>query len=96
MRDNAVGIRDPHQINLRKARTSRLTVARGLVPIKCREDTVTLPTALEIEVFDRVVLGANRKPPFTDREARAFGDSPAFQGSVHLRLRLANATEPNI
>src|ERR1700730_4174140 len=43
-----------------------------------------LNIALEIKVLDRVVLGANRKPLLTDREARALGDRPAFQDSVHL------------
>src|SRR3984893_3320981 len=44
--------------------------------------------ALKIEVFDRVVLGANRKPLFTGRQARAFGDCPAFQTSVHLEPQI--------
>src|ERR1700738_938739 len=44
--------------------------------------------AHEIKVFDRVVLGADRKPLFADREARAFGDSPAFQDSVHLEPQI--------
>src|SRR5580704_678422 len=40
--------------------------------------------SLEIKVFERVVLGADRKPLVADREARAFGDRPAFQDSVHF------------
>src|ERR1700732_2658714 len=44
--------------------------------------------SLEIKVFDRVVLGADRKPLFADREARAFGDRPAFQDSVDLEPQI--------
>ncbi len=44
--------------------------------------------SLEIKVFDRVVLGVDRKPLFADREARAFGDRPAFQDSVHLEPQI--------
>src|ERR1700732_4194550 len=47
---------------------------------------LNIPT--EIKVFDRVVLGADRKPLFADREARAFGDRPAFQDSVHLEPQI--------
>src|SRR6202040_3019963 len=44
--------------------------------------------SLEIKVFDRVVLGADRKPLFAGREARAFGDRPTFQDSVHLEPQI--------
>jgi hypothetical protein len=44
--------------------------------------------SLEIKVFDRVVLGADRKPLFAGREARAFGDRPAFQDSLHLEPQI--------
>src|ERR1700730_10848741 len=44
--------------------------------------------ALKIEVFDRVVLGANRKPLFTGRQAWAFGDSPTFQDPVNLEPQI--------
>src|SRR3984893_1261116 len=44
--------------------------------------------SLEIKVFDRVVLSADRKPLFAGREARAFGDRPAFQDSVHLEPQI--------
>src|SRR5580704_17389339 len=44
--------------------------------------------SLEIKVFDRVVLGADRKPLFAGREARAFGDRPAFQNSIHLEPQI--------
>jgi len=40
--------------------------------------------ALKIKIFDRVILGADRKPLLSDRKARAFGDRPALQDSVHL------------
>src|SRR6202047_1429259 len=44
--------------------------------------------SLEIKVFDPVVIGADRKPLFAGREARAFGDRPAFQHSVHLEPQI--------
>jgi hypothetical protein len=44
--------------------------------------------SLEIKVFDRVVLSANRKPLISDRKARALGDRPAFQNPIHLEPQI--------
>src|ERR1700732_209561 len=43
--------------------------------------------SLEIKVFDPVVIGADRKPLFAGREARAFGDRPAFQASLNIETQ---------
>ena len=40
--------------------------------------------ALEVEILDRMVLGAHREPLLAQREARAAGDGPALEHAVEL------------
>src|SRR5215471_14768368 len=44
--------------------------------------------ALEIEVLDRMVLGAHCKPLFAERQARPPRHRPAFQNPVKLKSQI--------
>src|SRR5208283_3383055 len=78
-------------------RKRQMPLCKALLGIPLRLPSATVPDdhragtifafrniALKIKIFDRVVLGADRKPLLADGKARAFGDRPALQDSVHL------------